>query len=91
MHYVVKYKIYFHSLSKEVENKLSIENGIRFFDGEMNRNVYTEKDACDYVRTLHKNGEIRKLYDIPDDIYSFSDEGDTGASTIKILRSWIGS
>lgn len=89
MSYIVSYKIYLHSLNKEVENKLSIDDGIRFFDGEMNRNVYSQKDACDYVRTLHKNGEIEKLYEIPEEVYS-SDEGTLGGSSLKILRCWIG-
>ena len=45
--YKVKYQLHFHTFNKTVEEKLEIANGTTFFDGEMNRSVYSEKDACD--------------------------------------------
>ena len=48
--YKVKYHLYFHTFNKTVEEKIKIANGTNFFDGEMNRSVYSEKDACDYDR-----------------------------------------
>ena len=78
--YKVKYQLHFHTFNKTVKEKLEIANGTNFFDGEMNRNVYSEKDAVDYVRTLHKDGEIRKLYEVPEELYS-SEWGDTGATS----------
>jgi hypothetical protein len=53
----------------------------------MNRSVYSEKDACDYVRSTHKAGDIEKLFKIPEDIYS-SEHADVGATSLKILRCW---
>ena len=88
MVYVVKYAINFHSYNKEVETKLEVENGLAFFDGEMNRTVYSEREAVDYVKALHKQGEIEKLYAVPEEVYSL--DGDVGATSIKILRCYIG-
>ena len=86
-YYKVKYQLFFHTFNKTVEEKLKIANGTNFFDGEMNRSVYSEKDACDYVRSTHKAGDIEKLFKIPEDIYS-SMHADVGATTLKILRCW---
>ena len=85
--YKVKYQLHFHTFNKTVEEKLEIANGTNFFDGEMNRSVYSEKDACDYVRSTHKAGDIEKLFKIPEDIYS-GEHADVGATTLKILRCW---
>ena len=85
--YKVKYQLHFHTFNKTVEEKLEIANGTEFFDGEINRFVYSEKDACDYVRSTHKAGDIEKLFKIPEDIYS-SKHADVGATTLKILRCW---
>ena len=40
--YKVKYQQHFHTFKKTVEEKLAIANGTNFFDGEMNRSVYSE-------------------------------------------------
>ena len=85
--YKVKYQLHFHTFNKTVEEKLEIVNGTNFFDGEMNRSVYSEKDACDYVRSTHKTGDIEKLFKIPEDIYSREHE-DVGVTILKIFRCW---
>ena len=87
--YKVKYQLHFHTFNKTVEEKLEIANGTNFFDGEMNRSVYSEKDACDYVRSTHKAGNIKKLFKVPQEIYD-SEYGEVGATSLKILRCWIG-
>ena len=86
--YKVKYQLYFHTFNKTVEEKLEIANGTNFFDGEMNRSVYSEKDACDFVRSSHKAGEIEKLFKVPQEIYN-SEYGEVGATSLKILSCWI--
>ena len=65
MQYIVKYKLHFHTFNKEVEGKIAVDNGLSFFDGEMNRSIYSEKDACNYVRSTHKAGDIEQLFKIP--------------------------
>ena len=87
--YKVKYQLHFHTFNKTVEEKLEVANGTNFFDGEMNRSVYSEKDACDYVRSIHKAGDIEQLCKIPQEIYD-SEYGEQGATSLKILRCWIG-
>ena len=86
--YKVKYQLHFHTFNKTVEEKLEIANGTKFFDGEMNRSVYSEKDACDYVRNTHKVGDIEKLFKVPQEIYD-SEYEEEGATSLKILRCWI--
>ena len=86
--YKVKYQLIFHTFNKTVEEKLEIVNGTSFFDGEMNRSVYSEKDACDYVRSKHKAGNIEQLFKVPQEIYD-SEHGELGATSLKILRCWI--
>ena len=54
----------------------------------MNRSVYSEKDACDFVRSKHKQGEIVKLFKVPQEIYD-SEYGNVGATSLKILMCWI--
>ena len=87
--YKVKYQLHFHTFNKTVEEKLEITNGTSFFDGERNRSVYSKKDACDYVRSKHKTGEIEQLFKVPQEIYE-SEYGELGATSLKILRCWIG-
>ena len=89
MQYVVKYKLYLHSWNKEIEDTVSIENGHSYFDGEMNASVYNERDAVHYVKSMHKQGEIEKLFQVPQEIYD-SEYGEVGATTLKVLRCWIG-
>ena len=87
--YKVKYQLHFHTFNKTVEEKLEIANGTNFFDGEMNRSVCSEKDACDYVRSTHKAGDIKLLFRVPQEIYD-SEYAEVGATSLKILRCWIG-
>ena len=70
-----------------MEEKIEIVNGNNFFDREMNSSVYWEKDACDYVRSTQKAGDIEKLFKIPEDIYSREHE-DVGVTILKIFRCW---
>ena len=83
--YKVKYQLHFHTFNKTVEEKLEIANGTKFFDGEMNRSVYSEKDACDYVRNIHKVGDIEQLFKVPQEIY-YSEYGELGATSLNILK-----
>ena len=87
--YKSKYELRFYIFFNMVEEKLEIANGTNFFDGEMNRSVYSEKDACDYVKSTHKAGDIEKLFKIPQEVYD-SEYGQPGATSLKILRCWIG-
>ena len=48
-----------------------------------------KKDAIDYVKTTHKNGEIEKLFVVPEEIYS-SEYGEIGATSLTILSCWLG-
>ena len=89
MQYIVKYKLHFHTFNKEVEGKIAVDNGLSFFDGEMNCSVYDEKGAVHYVKSMHKQGEIEKLFQVPQEIYD-SEYGEVGATSIKILRCYIG-
>ena len=89
MQYIVKYKLYFHTFNKEIEDTVSVENGLSYFDGEMNASVYNERDAVHYVKSMHKQGEIEKLFQVPHEIYD-SEWGEVGATSLKVLRCWIG-
>tara|TARA_B100002019_G_C20932120_1_gene432653 strand:+ start:73 stop:342 length:270 start_codon:yes stop_codon:yes gene_type:complete len=89
MQYIVKYKLYFHTFNKEIEDTVSVENGLSYFDGEMNASVYNERDAVHYVKSMHKQGEIEKLFQVPQEIYD-SEYGEVGATSLKVLRCWIG-
>ena len=51
--------------------------------------IYNESDAVHYIKTIHKQGDIEKLFDIPQEIYD-SEYGEVGATSIKILRCYIG-
>ena len=59
----------FHTFYKEVDGTVAVENGLSFFDGEKNCAVYNEKDAVHYIKTIHKQGDIEKLFDVPQEIY----------------------
>ena len=71
-----------------MEEKIEIANGTNFFDGEINRSVLSEKDACDFVMSTHKAGDIEQLFKVPQEIYE-SEYGELGATSLKILRCWI--
>ena len=85
----VKYQMHFHTFNKTVEEKLEITNGTSFFDGERNRSVFSEKDACDYVKSTHKAGDVQKLFKVPQEVYD-SEHKHMGATSLKILRCWVG-
>ena len=46
-------------------------------------------DAVEYVKATHKLGEIEKLFKVPQEIYD-SEYGEPGATSLKILRCYIG-
>ena len=89
MHYNVKYKLFFHIFNKEIENTIKIDNGITYFNGEINCSVYNEADAVLYVKTTHKLGKIEKLFKVPQEIYD-SEYGEIGTTSLKILKCWVG-
>ena len=61
MQYVVKYKLYFYTFNKEIEDAIKVDNGLSYFNGERNCRVYNEADAVDYVKAIHKLEEINIL------------------------------
>ena len=61
MQYVVKYKSFFHTFNKEIEDKIKVDNVLSYFNGERKCSVYNEADAVDYVKAIHKLGDIEKL------------------------------
>ena len=89
MQYLVKYKLFFQTFNKEIEDTIKVGNGLSYFNGERNSSVYNEADAVAYVKTIHKPGEIEKLFNVPQEIYD-SEYGEVGATSLKILRCWIG-
>jgi len=89
MQYIVKYKLFLHTFNKEIEDTIKLENGLSYFNGERNCSIYNEADAVDYVKTVHKLGELDKLFKVPQEIYD-SEYGEVGATSLKILRCWIG-
>ena len=89
MNYVVKYQLHFHTFNKKEDGTVSVENGLSFFDGEKNCTVLNESDAVHYIKTIHKQGDIEKLFDIPQEVYD-SEYGEIGATSLKILRCYIG-
>ena len=89
MHYVVKYKLFFHTFNKTIEDTIKVNNGLSYFNGERNCSVYNESGAVEYVKASHKQGEIERLFRVPQEIYD-SEYGEVGATTLKILRCWIG-
>ena len=89
MQYLVKYKLFFHTFNKEIEDTIKVDNGLSYFNEERNCSVYDEADAVDYVKATHKLGEIEKLFKVPQEIYD-GEYGEVGATSLKILRCWIG-
>ena len=71
-----------------MEEKLQIANVTNFFDGEMNRSVYSDRDACDYLRSTHKAGDIEQVFKMPQEIYD-SEYREVSATSQKILRCWV--
>ena len=45
MQYIVKYKLFFHTFNKEIEDTIKVDNGLSYFNGEKNCNAYYEADA----------------------------------------------
>jgi len=88
MHYFVKYRLFFHTFKKEIEDTIKVRNGLSYFNGQRNCSVYNETDAIDYVNVIHKLGEIDKLFEVPQEIYD-SEYGKVGDTSLKILRCWI--
>jgi len=88
MQYVIKYKLFFHSFNKEIEDTIKVDNGLSYFNGERNCSVYNEVDAIEYVKVTHKIGEIEKLFEVPQEIYD-SETGEVGVTSIKIIGCWI--
>ena len=89
MYYVVKYKLFFHTYNKEIESTIKVNSGLSYFDGEINRKVYQQIDAVDFVKTTHKAGDINKLFKVPQNVYD-SEYGEVGATSLTILKCWIG-
>ena len=89
MQYVVKYKLFFHTFNKEIEDVIKVDNGLSYFNGERNCGVYNEAAAVEYVKAIHKLGKIDRLFKIPQEIYD-SEYGEVGATSLKILRCWMG-
>ena len=88
MQYVVKYKLFFHTFNKGIEDTIKVDNGLSYFSGEKNCSVYNEADAVDYVKAIHKLGVIDKLFKVPQEICD-SEYEKIGATSLKILRCWI--
>ena len=88
MQYIVKYKLFFHTFNKEIEDTIKVDNSFSYFNGEKNCSIYNEADAVDYVKTVHKLGEIDKLFKVPQEIYD-SEYGEVGVTSLKILNCWI--
>ena len=89
MQYFVKYKLFFHTFNKEIEDTIKVDNSLFYFDGEKNCSLYNEADAVNYVKATNKLGEINTLFKFPQEIYD-SDYGEVSATSLKILRCCIG-
>lgn len=89
MHFMVKYKLFFFTFNKIIEDTIKVDCGLSYFDGEKNCSIYKEQDAVDYIKSIHKLGKINKLFKVPQEIYN-SEHGEVGATSLKILRCWIG-
>ena len=64
MQYLVKYKLFFHTFNKKIEDTIKLDNGLSYFNRGRNCSVYNEADAVDYVKSTHKLGEIEKLFKV---------------------------
>ena len=89
MLYLVKYKLFFHTFSKEIEDTFKVDYGLYYFNGERNYSVYNKAHAVAYVKAIHVLGEIEKLFKAPQEIYD-SEYREVGTTSFKILRYWIG-
>ena len=92
MNYVVKYKLHFHTFNKEVDGTVSVENGLSFFDGERNCAVYNESDAVHYIKSIHKQGDIEKLFDtmdinLKDALVSYNNDYDPRVGIVKAVTA----
>ena len=89
MQYLVKYKLFFHTFNKEIEDTIKVDYGLSYFNGERNYSVYNKAHAVACVKAIHVLGEIEKLFKAPQEIYD-SEYGKVGTTSLKILRCWIG-
>ena len=89
MQYVVKYKLFFHTFYKEIKGTTILDNGLTYFNGERNCSVYNEAGAIDYVKATHRLGDVEKLFKVSQEVCD-SEYGEVAATTLKILRCWIG-
>ena len=85
MQYVVKYKLFFHTFNKGIEDTIKVDNGLSYFNGEKNCSVYNEVDAVDYVKAIHKLGVIDKLFKVPQELYD-SEYEELDATSSEILK-----
>ena len=88
MLFKVNYKLFFHTFNIEIEGSVKVPQGISYFNGERNCIVNNDYYAVDYVKVSHKQGLIKKLFKIPQEIYD-SEHGEVGATSIKILGCCI--
>ena len=90
MQYKVKYKLFFHTFNKVIEDTITVDNGLYYFNGEINCSVFNEINAAEYVRTMHNLGKIEKLFKVPQSIHD-SEYGELGATSLQILRCSAGN
>ena len=86
---MVNYKLFFHAFYKEIEGTIEVDSGLSYLNGERNCSAYNEANVIDYVKATHRLGDIEKLFKVPQEIYD-SEYGELGATTLRILRCWIG-
>ena len=87
MDYFVKYKLHFHTFNKIVVDNLLVYSGTDFFYEGMNRKVRNVKDAVDFVKAAHRTGNIKKLFKLPEEVFT-SNNQETGATSLHILKCW---
>ena len=85
MQYVIKYKLFFHSFNKQLIDTIKVNNRLSSIYVDKNYSVYNEPDLIDYVKTIYKQGEIEKLFKIPEKTYC-SEYREVDTITLKILR-----
>ena len=85
MQYVEKYKLFFHTFNKEIEDTINLDNGFYHFNVERNCSFYNEANEVDYVKDINKQGEIDKLFKVSQEIYD-SEYGEVSAISLKVLR-----
>ena len=86
MQYIVKYKFFFYTFNLEVEGKIKVNNDFSYSNGVINCSVYKKTDAVEYVRATHKLGDVKKLFNVPQEIYH-SEYGKVGATSLRILST----